>query len=221
MSAMDAQPELDFTPEVVTGADRAAEAAAVSEDTSGVSHAGTHAGNPDYVAQPVSDPANAAAGPNKTETERLDPIPVEMVLMSGVKYDLNPLKLRQFLRLLRIITRGAADILDSTSLDFENPDQFVQQFIGMILFSVPEAEDETIDFLKSMVKPADLTGNPQKDDVILADFYRAMDNPELEDTVSIIQVIVQNEAEDLRSLGKRLGSMMKVAEKMGATKPTA
>jgi hypothetical protein len=33
-----------------------------------------------------------------------------------------------------------------------------------------------------------------------------------------VQSIIERESEDLRSLGKRLGRMLKVAEKMGATK---
>lgn len=156
----------------------------------------------------------------RSETERLDPAPLEMVLESGTRFELEPLKLRQFLRLLRIITRGAADVLDGASLDFENADSFVQQFIGMVLFSIPEAEEETVDFIQSMVRPVNMTGNPDKDVILIRELYAELENPSLEDTVTIIQSIFERESEDLRALGKRLGSMFKVAQKMGATKST-
>lgn len=172
---------------------------------------------------PPSRPVDPAlAGPVKPmpprdEADRLDPSPTPMVLESGLEFDLEPLKLRQFLRLLRIVTRGAADVLDSTRLDLENPEDFVQTFLGMVLFSIPEAEEETIDFLKSMVRPKNLTGNPDKDLIKVQELALEVDNPELEDTVTIIQCVIEREAEDLRALGKRLGTMLQTAQKMGAT----
>lgn len=157
------------------------------------------------------------AAPPRDEVDRLDPQPVEMKLMSGLEFDLEPLKLRQFLRLLRIVTRGASDVLDQAQLDFEDPQSFVQTFLGMILFSIPEAEEETVDFIKSMVAPKNMTGNPDKDLILVRDLSRELDNPELEDTITIIQCIVERESEDLRALGKRLGQMFQTAQKLGAT----
>ena len=99
-----------------------------------------------------------------------------------------------------------------------DPEAFVQTFLGMVLFSLPEAENETIDFIQSMVTPKNLTGNPDKDVILLGSLREELENPELEDTVTIVQVIVEREAEDLRALGKRLGQMLQTAEKIGATR---
>lgn len=188
--------------------------------------------DPQVVAQTVQDPLALAAQtptpeavsapvapmPPRDEAERLDPTPTPMALESGLEFDLAPLKLRQFLRLLRIVTRGAADILDSANLNFDDPQDFLQTFIGMVLFSIPEAEEETVDFIKSMVVPKNLTGNPKIDSVSLQELLNELDNPSLEDTVTIVQSIIERESEDLRALGKRLATMLTVAEKMGATK---
>lgn len=159
----------------------------------------------------------------RTETDRLDPEPktIELKLESGTEFDLEPLKLRQFLRLLRIVTRGAADVLDQANLDLDDPQSFMQTFLGMVLFSVPEAEEETIDFIQSMVKPKDLTGNAEKDLEKVRVLRVELDNPELEDVLTIMQAIVEREAEDIRKLGKRAAAMFKTAQKMGATKGTA
>lgn len=158
------------------------------------------------------------AAPPRDETERLDPQPIELRLASGTEFDLEPLKLRQFLRLLRIVTRGAADVLDQAELDFNDPQGFVQTFLGMVLFSIPEAEEESIDFIKSMVKPKKLSGDTKTDLMRIQSLADELDNPELEDTLTIIQAVIEREAEDLRALGKRLGAMFAVAQKMGATK---
>lgn len=174
------------------------------------------------IEHPQDEPSTSiTAEEPRDEIDRLDPQPVQMILSSGTEFDLEALKLRQFLRLLRIVTRGAADVLDSANIDFEDPQSFVQTFLGMVLFSVPEAEEETVDFLKSMVKPKGLTGNPDKDLVLVRQLSSELDNPELEDTITIIQCVVQREAEDLRALGKRLGTMFQTAQKMGATKNNA
>lgn len=174
----------------------------------------------DAAAEAEQQPA-VKADPPRDETERLDPQPLELRLASGTEFDLEPLKLRQFLRLLRIVTRGAADVLDQAELDFNDPQGFVQTFLGMVLFSIPEAEEESIDFIKSMVRPKNLTGDPQKDLAKVQALVNELDNPELEDTITIIQAVIEHESEDLRSLGKRLGTMFKVAQKMGATKTDA
>lgn len=197
----------------------------------------------DYVEEPESEPVSApepapvappvvdrdtppGSDPNKVvvrerdEVDRLDPQPTPMVLVSGTEFDLEPLKLRQFLRLLRIITRGAAGMLDSTELDFEDPQAFAQTLLGMMLFSLPEAEEETIDFLKSMVKPRNMTGNPERDLIKVQDLLDEFDNPDLEDVITVAQCIVEVEAEDLRALGKRLGAMLQTAQKVGLAPKT-
>jgi hypothetical protein len=183
---------------------------------------------PDPEVEPVIPARVAPEGPigerippqaelPRDEIERLDPQPLKMELVSGTPFDLEPLKLRQFLRLLRIITRGAADVLDQTSIDFDNPDAFVQQFLGMVMFSIPEAEEETVEFIKSMVKPANMTGNVDKDLIKVRELLSEIENPDLNDVITITQAIIEKEAEDLRALGKRLGSMFAVAQKMGVT----
>lgn len=170
------------------------------------------------IAQPVAEQQSSVqAAPPRDELERLDPQPLQLVLESGTEFDLEALKLRQFLRLLRIVTRGAADVLDQAELDFNDPQSFVQTFLGMVLFSIPEAEEETVDFIKSMVRPKNLTGNAKDDLPRIQALSNELDNPELEDTVTIVQAVIEREAEDLRALGKRLGTMFTVAQKMGAT----
>lgn len=169
--------------------------------------------------EPVYQPATVA--PPRDELERLDPAPLKLALESGTAFDLEPLKLRQFLRLLRIVTRGAADVLDQAELDFNDPQAFMQTFLGMVLFSIPEAEEETVDFIKSVVRPSNLTGDAKKDLALVQSLSAELDNPELEDTITIVQALVEREAEDLRALGKRLAGMLRTAEKLGATKSDA
>lgn len=167
-------------------------------------------------AAPAPEPGDLVAAPPRTEEERLDPQPTELRLESGLPFALQPLKLRQFLRLLRIVTRGASDVLDAGSLNFDDPDSFAQTFGGMVIFSIPEAEDEAVDFVKSICQPVGLTFNVDKDGPKWDALYMELDNPELDDFITIVEALIHREAEDLRALGKRLMRMFQTAQKAGA-----
>lgn len=169
-----------------------------------------------------TDPEDTLAVQSHSEVDRLDPLPDKLKLKNGIEFTVNPMRLRQFLALLRILTRGASGFLASGGLTARDPEEFARQLMMLLLLAIPESEEETIEFVKTLTAPV-LTGNPEIDEEISQNLDATLTDPELEDIVLIFQKLVQNEAEDLRSLGNRLRSMMTVATKMGLTndKPKA
>lgn len=156
-----------------------------------------------------------------SETDRLDPAPEELKLKSGTTIELQPLRMRQFFKLLRVVTRGGATMLTGVQLS-PNMDQeeFAAQFLAILMFSLPEADEEAVEFLRSMVKPKGLTGRTdpasrQLDEDAVSRVYAELDNPELEDVVTIVQAIVRREAADLQALGKRVLQAWTLAQKTG------
>lgn len=142
-------------------------------------------------------------------------------LASGTKVILGRLKARQFFKLLRIVTHGAAPILPNLQFN-SSLDEFTQQLLTMVLFSIPDAEDEVIEFVASMVKPIGLREGRslnKQDREFNNDLWSKLSeelyNPELEDLMTIVEAIVRNESEDLQALGKRLAGLFKMAQKMG------
>ncbi len=159
------------------------------------------------------------------EIDKLDPIPETVTLRSGLEVQLESLKARQFFKLLRIITHGAlpgmreAGLFDMDDLDTE---EFLGRLLSVTLLSIPDAEDETIAFIRSMVYPTGLIDRRglnkqdiQHNEVLWAGLDAEMENPDLDDVVTIIEAIVKRESDDIQALGKRLASMMKLAEKTG------
>lgn len=157
-----------------------------------------------------------------SEIDKLDPIPDFVFLESGLRVQLESLKTRQFFKLLRIITHSAmpniADLFDSELTS----DEFMGRLLSIVALSIPDAEDETIDFIRAMCYPAGLTErkNLNKQDVehnkiLWEALDEELENPELGDTISIVEAIVRREAADIQALGKRLGAMLKLAEKTG------
>lgn len=152
----------------------------------------------------------------KADIERLLSTPYgPFPLQDGTSIRIKPLKLREFLSMLRILTTGSGPALAQLELDTGNPTQFAQNIVAALLFAIPEAEQEVIEFLQSVTEPEKLpekTSDAMNARQVLAD---KLQNPELEDTINIIAVVARSEATDLAALGKRLRAMFKTAQKMG------
>ena len=70
-----------------------------------------------------------------------------------------------------------------------------------------------------MVDPAALTGHPETDAKLRIALLEELDNPDLDDMITILTIIIATEGRDLAALGKRLRSMLSVARKMGQVPP--
>lgn len=146
-----------------------------------------------------------------------------LTLESGTKVVLVPLKSRQFFKMLRIITHGAGGMLLNFKFSSDDsPEEFGAKLVALLGFAIPDAEDEVFDFLRSMVKPAgeksglSLTKSQQAENRRLQDELQVeLYNPELGDTLTLLEGIIKREAEDLQALGKRLMQMFDLAKKTG------
>ncbi len=144
-------------------------------------------------------------------------------LSSGTFVLLESLKMRQFFRLMRIVTHGAGPAIARMNFDVNgSAEEFTQQLVTLILFAIPDAEDETVDFLMSMVKPDGLIENralnkadKERNSELIENLRKELDNPEPEDFVTLIESIVKREAGDLQALGKRVVKMFQTAQKVG------
>jgi hypothetical protein len=161
------------------------------------------------------------------EIDQLDPIPETIVFRSGMKVQLESLKGRQFLKLLRIMTHGALPGLRDSGifqLDFDNldVDEFIGRLLSVVVMAIPDAEDETFEFLRSMCYPVGLIErrglnkqDVERNTLLWEALDQELENPELDDIVTIIEAVVKREAADIQALGKRLASMLRLAMKTG------
>ena len=157
------------------------------------------------------------------EIDALDPLPETFELSNGITVLIEPLKTRQFFRLFRIITHGAPSYLEGslTGLFEGEADEVTTRLVAMIVFSIPEAEEQTMDFLASMVRPVGLEREAGNKAATLRNSQKwneveaAMVNPSMDDTLGIVEQIIRRESKDLAALGKRLVSMLETAAKTG------
>lgn len=161
-----------------------------------------------------------------SELDVLDPVPETVKLSSGTVVVLEDLRARQFFKLLRILTHGALPLVQDGSLFRLDPGldaaEFGTRLLSIVVLAIPDAEDETIEFLGSMVRPYGLIerkGLNKQDIERNTELWNAlveeMSNPELDDLVTLVEAIVKRESADIQALGKRLGSMFNLAKKTG------
>lgn len=161
-----------------------------------------------------------------TEIDALDPVPEQLKLTSGTVVALESLRARQFFKFLRIITHGALPVIQDFSIfNFEedaNATEFGGRLLSLMVLSIPDAEDETIGFVRSMCKPVGLIErrnlnkvDAERNNTLWAQLDAELENPDLDDLVTIIEAIVRRESEDIQALGKRLAAMFKLAQRTG------
>jgi hypothetical protein len=150
--------------------------------------------------------------------------PSDLTLVSGTVVEVQRLRTRQLFKLMKIVTRGASAALEDMELPGADADtsDFTVKLLGAVIASIPEAEEETIEFLLSMVLPkgtihkprskADLAHNRAIFDELTDELY----NPEIEDTINLLTHIIETEAEDMQRLGKQLLQIIQTTTKSPA-----
>lgn len=161
----------------------------------------------------------------KTEIDAIDPVSDVYVMDDGFEIRVLPLRTRQLLKLLRILTRGAAPLFEdfSGALLEGDPDEISGRLIGLMVFAIPEAEDETMEFLRSMVEPVSLASglskqSREKNNAAQAEVDERMDNPGLTDVFGLVRMIISRESGELAALGKQIAAMLEGSQE--AATPT-
>lgn len=166
-----------------------------------------------------------------SELDRIDPVGEGITLKSGMKGEVTRIRTRQLFRLLKVLTHGAGQMFLQMALDFNAaPDEFGQKLLMTVLISIPDAEQEAIDFVQSIVRPVGIHEGPptalskkqlEQNAELWAQQGRELFNPELDDLVTIFEVVIRQEAGELQALGKRLAGLLPMAQKLGQTQPGA
>jgi hypothetical protein len=163
--------------------------------------------------------------PLRDEAERIEPdVTGPLTLQSGKSVEVVPLKLRETMKLLKIVTRGAGAVLEQLmgELDLNDPAAFAQTLGALVIMSIPEAEDEAVAFIQVMVRPAGFDSLEQTEKISqLNDLMAELYNPELDDVITIVERVVRRESEDIRNLGKRLVTAFKLTQKVAPKTPAA
>lgn len=157
-----------------------------------------------------------------TVSEDIDTLASEagpITLESGDEVNVERLRTRQLFKLLKILTRGAAPILGEISWSAEtSPELFSQQLLGALVVSIPEAEEEAMEFIRAMVTPIGLIERPRTEAERAENYAKqdalswVLNNPSLDDTVSILERVIQVEAPEILALGKRLGLLLRTQQ---------
>ncbi len=161
------------------------------------------------------------------EIEAMLPSGTPLTLSTGQKVRIAPLNTRELFSFLKIITHGAGLMLTRVDLfSAGSEEEFAGRLLGLVALSLPDAEQEALDFLSAMTLPDGLrTGrNLTKPDAAYnADLWDALratlGNPPPEDTLAIVEAVVSQEKGNLLSLGKRARKTMDLMRRVGELPP--
>lgn len=169
--------------------------------------------------------------PDDSELDRIDPQPETCKLSTGFEVEVVRMRTRQFFRLLRVLTHGAGPALTQSGLDFAaGGEEFGQKLLMLVVMSIPDAEQEAIGFLASMCRPAGIVEKPasqltkqenESNQALWTRFNEELHNPDLDDTLDLIEVVVRQESPELQALGKKLQRTFKIFQATGQDKEPA
>lgn len=161
----------------------------------------------------VTEPAVETDG----DVEALTAVPDTVELQSGTVVRVNRIRTRETFSLLKILSVGLGpallDILGGDD-DDDSEEAFTGKMLGAVVAAIPDAEDETMEFILRIVSPIDLIEKPRTkeqrnvNDTLYVELYEELENPELEDTISILENVIRREAPHFRALGKRLMTLL-------------
>lgn len=131
---------------------------------------------------------------------------------------------RQFFKFLKIFTTGAGEVLSEFRISADtDPEEVAQTILALLVVAVPEAEDEAIEFIQSMVAPLGLVeperskADRDKNTELFKELYTKMQNPAIEDSLEILMDVVTHEAPNLIALGKRVAAMLTSTMKLSGS----
>lgn len=138
----------------------------------------------------------------ESDVEDLEPIlPTPFFTeVAGCKCTVRRLKTREFLMLMQVLTSGLGPALGEVKLDFTDEDTIARDLSALMLLAVPNAVDEFMQFLRSVVEPV------RDEDRGTVATYLA-DNPDLDVMVEIFEGIATQEKDDLAILAGKAQAM--------------
>jgi hypothetical protein len=119
--------------------------------------------------------------------------------VAGIDVTVNRLKTRELLALLKILTSGLGPALGTVRLDFSSPETVQSDLIGLMLLAMPNAVQETVLFLLTIVQPK----SPDDRKAL----NQALDNPDPADLIDVFEAMASQEAGDLTSLAGKAQAM--------------
>jgi hypothetical protein len=140
----------------------------------------------------------------------LDPIMpnVRTLDIEGIQARVIPLRLREVFGIARIIGVGLGAGLFDLDINWDDPEELKGAAGVLLLLALPNAEDECVAFLRSIVKPVDKDNEGR--------LRATMANPKPGVVFDILDLVLDQEGDDLGSL---LGKARRMGPKMAKLMP--
>lgn len=135
----------------------------------------------------------AETAPTQSDSDVILPDSPEELVLNGIPAEVKRLRTREFLSLMKVLLRGVGgDLMDAFA---ETDEKRMQgRLTGLILVAIPNAEHEFIVFLQRVVQA--------KNEKQRAELFHYLENPDIDDLMTIARIVIEQEAQDFAKLGK-------------------
>jgi hypothetical protein len=114
--------------------------------------------------------------------------------IAGVKCHVRHLKMREFFRVMGIVTNGIGPAVTQIRWnDAEDPEQMGAIMLSAFIMALPNQADEFIVLMRDMIEPV---GGPEE----MRKVHAHLLNPEVDDLFPVIDAIITNERENVYQL---------------------
>lgn len=144
---------------------------------------------------------------DQPDLEVISPSTGELTIR-GIKCRVNRLKTREILLLLRVFTRTFGENIGELGINLDDEDdETASRLAGILIVAIPEGIEEFIDLFAGLVEPVGKLNDAQR-----RELDEELRNPDPDVAVEVIDIIVEQEKDDLKSL---LGKVRALWSKAG------
>lgn len=154
-------------------------------------------------------PATAKAEKAETDVspagdlEQLVEKPPGHIVVAGVDCVVNRVKTRELTLLARVVTRGMGKSLEEIDLD----ELGTEQIAALLVMSIPESGEAITDLIAALIEPEEKV----TDDGVRKVFQKELSNPDIDVTLEVLQIVIEQEREVFPMLLGKFRVLFKVA----------
>lgn len=177
------------------------------------------------VGGPAPHPGTQPAGAPVAGAEEISaiiPEPDVIELTTGTRVRVRKMRTRETVALLNIGLAGIGPSITDLRLSADDPmPVLTAKFVGLILSALPHATDEAMAFLRVVCEPVALVrpevdrAQKMRNKAAIEALDAELDNPDVLDTIAIIEAVATLNAGDMEAWGKRIAGALNFAKKTG------
>lgn len=157
------------------------------------------------TARPTApDPTHDAVEPDEETVADIDTIVPDKppLVIDGVQCRIRPMKTREFLALMKVLTSGLGGALAQVRIDLTSQETVARDMAALLMLAIPNATEEFMVFLTAVCEP--VSDDPKVKAQVARYFH---DDPDLDVMMVVFEYVIEANKDDLPALAGKAQAM--------------